>query len=128
MSDLAIKLYNIANELVGNIGQMKPFNEDNPKDNSIAVTGEKYVMCGFRFNKTEEVEPLWRQWVESYKFFVKHNMEEGFYDGGSATIYWRVLPEFREGKDFLKKIDDDRFPLIDGGYTFYARLLISFRI
>jgi len=117
MSELGRKFYDIANEIVGKVGEST--------NSRYSVTGEEYAEFGMLFNDPGEISPCWEQWIKSYKFFVKHNMVEGFYTGKSVTIYWRVLPEFREYKNFLARIYDDKFPLVDGGYTFYARLLIS---
>ena len=115
MTALEKRLYDIANEIVGNVGPMKPFNENDAADNGVSVTGEEYVEFGMSFTDTENLILTWTKWIECYAYFVSFKFADPVHNEFTLqserpllSIYWRVLPEVSE----------------EGG-KMYARLLIS---
>jgi len=107
MKKLANNLYNIANEIVGNVGESTT--------TALSVTGEHYITFGMRFKDESELSSCWKNWVMAYKEFAKYKKDQGrlVYNGEALTIYWRMPPEIQEDPD--------------GQCFLYAILLISAR-
>lgn len=99
-------LYEIANNLVGSVGESTEY--------SYSVTGEDYVLFGMEFANEEEVIQRWKEWIGAYLIFAKCNMPgmPRLYKGEPLTIYWRKTPEIIQYED--------------GSKTIWARLIISF--
>jgi hypothetical protein len=126
MTPFEKQLYDMANEIVGNVGKVKPLNRVDSADNRISVTGEEYVSFLIRFDSEDDVLEKWSQLVESYKYVATYNMhnvsESNAYR--KTGIYWRVTPEIEEHKTRKKPNEILGKP---GGYWLYARFLISGR-
>jgi hypothetical protein len=105
MTNLENELYNIANEIVGNVGPSTIV--------ATAITGEKYIVFYLMTKDKNEICSVFRKWIESYVDFKKLAKPEGdFFDRNpKLTIFWRRKPK-------IKKDDD-------GVFLVYARLLIS---
>lgn len=106
------ELYTIANKIVCNIGQ--------ETKSSISVTGEKYITFKFRFYKNigqKKIINEWQKWIKVYCVFANYNKPETFKSNligrNALTIYWRILPCFKEN------------PENDNEMMLRARLLIS---
>ncbi len=117
LKELADGLYYVANKIVEKVGEST--------ESRLSVTDEEYVEFAMRFTDKSAVMPVWKKWINAYKEFVLHKFKGSLKDLGKPLIvYWRVKPEITEYKTG-EKILSNEFPNIDGGYVFYARLLIS---
>jgi hypothetical protein len=102
-------LYDIANKIVGNIGESTDI-----EDIEFAV----------RFKDAEKVKEIWIEWINAYRKFARYNFNEGKLSNidKPLKIYWGKQPEifaYTDGKPV------ESLTSIDGGLVLYARLLIS---
>ena len=106
MTNLEYKLYEYANDIVGNIGPST--------ETSKSVTEELYVSFVCSVTEHNGILPIWENWLGAYIHFLKHAKPEGekFEENKKFTIYWRTSPEIKQNFE-------------DGKYLTYARLLIS---
>lgn len=102
-------LYDIANKIVGNVGENAT---------------EKDIEFAQRFEDIDKIKEVWIEWILAYKKFARYNFNEGKLSDidKPLTIYWRKSPEIFGYLD--GKAAKNLFPL-EGGYVLYARLLIS---
>jgi len=121
MTSFEKELYDIANKIVGHVAPVKPFNKDDPNDNSVSVTGEPYLEFYFTEDSFEGIRSRWHGLLNAYLFVVENMnttriMQQS---GGTRKIYWRTLPDLT---------DMERKKVKVGGLTkmqLYARFLIS---
>jgi hypothetical protein len=104
MQALQNKLYKIANEIVGNVGE--------PTNTRIAVNGEEYITFLFITNDKKEIKNIWTKWIKACVLFKQLAKPEGeaFSKEPTLYIFWRTLPKITES---------------DGRVGVFARLLIS---
>lgn len=103
MEQITNKMYEIANTLVGNVGEST--------ETPLSVTGEEYIQYFFCTLTINEIIPAWENWIKSYIGFVPSHFTgktNRFFS--PLFVHWRVKPEAK-----LKK----------GVYQCYARLLIT---
>jgi hypothetical protein len=105
MTNLENEIYNIANEIVGNVGPSTATAQ--------AVTDERYISFYFITKDKDEISSVFRNWIKSYVDFTKLAKPEGalFNRDPKLTIFWRRKPGIQA--------DDD------GSFLVSTRLLIS---
>lgn len=104
MNELPNKLYKIANELVGKVGESTNI--------ALSVTGEPYVTFALITKDMNEIEKVWTDWIKAYIFFRNNSTLgcEDMWHKKDLIIFWCTKPHFLEE---------------DGKIQVYARILIS---
>ena len=119
MTSLEKELYNIANEMVGNVGQI------NIVDCSIEPFVEFVYIIDSK-QKADNILNLWRKWILSYIAFAKNCFHGNIkYLTNNPTIYWQKKPEIT---DENYKAVSDIADVNSGKYMLYSRLLITKRV
>ena len=98
------KMYELANSLVGNIGDST--------DSKLSVTNEEYIGYVYIATDENEILPAWKKWIEAYITFIPSRFI-GYtnYFFAPLYLYWRTKPEI--------------ITKVTGLYQCYARLLIT---
>lgn len=113
IKSLIDRLYNVANEIVGHVGEST--------DTDTAITGERYIAFYIKAESLADCERKWIMLIKSYLYMVKSQADVQIIDPTlrQIKIYWRTIPELT---------DNNRRPISDkhcGEIQLYARFLIS---
>lgn len=102
-------LYDIANKIVGSVGE---------------ETKKEDIEFACRFENEKEIKEIWIEWISAYKKFARYNFNQGKLSNlkKPLSIYWAKPPEvmcYVDGKPTKNLLP------VEGGYVLYARLFIS---